>query len=294
MTCLTACLLPSPLKWLAARGGNELVCHHYRQAAALSFLLLAIILSSVPTFLLLHVVALWEDFFYRFRLEEVYSWSYLGLLAVWAGAWAAGLIFAALGSKRPLPLLSSLGRRVWVRSTAGAGWTVLTIAVGSVATLAILSTGVPATGGSKPAEVYLLYDAEIAPRWMATLGGYRLTHAAIARWGQGAAAVAPITQESLHEALAYGRLVFLATHGLSGRILTCGEQLGPRELTSQAPPGKNLRFVYLTACHGGDAGLEWREALAPARVVSFDRNSAALEHAFWLWFRAPGVVAGLE
>jgi len=52
--------------------------------------------------------------------------------------------------------------------------------------------------------------------------------------------------------------------------------------------------VYLTACHGGDAAIEWREALAPATVISFDRNSAVLEHAFWLWFRAPGVVAELE
>jgi hypothetical protein len=43
----------------------------------------------------------------------------------------------------------------------------------------------------------------------------------------------------------------------------------------------------MSACHGGDKATEWQESFAPGEVVSFDRDSAALEHLWWLWFDAP-------
>ncbi len=295
IVCVALYLLPSPLKWLAARGGNGQVWQHYSEAAALSFLLLAIMLSILPAFLLLSAVLFFaEKFFDTFHLDEVSNWSYLGLLAIWALTWMVGLTSAARGSRRPFPFLSPLGRRAWVRRTAAVSWTLFWAVAAVVVALTVHSTNLAGTVGGKPAEIYLLYDQGIAPPWLAHLTGYRLILAASDRWGKGAAVVAPITPESLDEALTHGRLLFLCTHGLQGRILVDGELLGPRELTRHAVPGKKLRLVYLTACDAGKAECEWRKALAPATVILFNRYSSELEHAFWLWFRAPGMMAKLD
>ena len=52
-------------------------------------------------------------------------------------------------------------------------------------------------------------------------------------------------------------------------------------------PGKDLRYVYISACNGGQKATEWEQRFAPAKVVTFDRLSAAMEHLWWLWFDAP-------
>ena len=51
--------------------------------------------------------------------------------------------------------------------------------------------------------------------------------------------------------------------------------------------GKDLQFVYMSACDGGEKATEWEQRFAPAEVVTFNRLSAPMEHLWWLWFDAP-------
>ena len=138
-----------------------------------------------------------------------------------------------------------------------------------------------------PAALYLLYDETQAPRWVVTLIAFPMNLAANQRWGSDSVIVAPINRQSLREALAHGKIVYLATHGVNGPMLYREGSLGPQDVAQGMPVGPELRLVYLAACHGGDMANQWKRVLAPAEVVSYPRFSAYVEHAFWLWIRLP-------
>ena len=94
--------------------------------------------------------------------------------------------------------------------------------------------------------------------------------------------MAPITVENLRTAIEHGRFAVLISHGHSGEIHTVDNwSVFPLAFVR---PGKNLQFVYISACHGGRKATEWEQNLAPAEVVTFDRLSGAMEHLWWLWF----------
>jgi len=52
--------------------------------------------------------------------------------------------------------------------------------------------------------------------------------------------------------------------------------------------GKDLQFVYLSQCYAGTKSAEWRHALAPADIVTYDRLSTDLECLWWMMVEAPG------
>jgi hypothetical protein len=229
--------------------------------------------------------------------------------------WLAGLLLALAGSSRRLPLVGRLAGRPRVRRIAfviNCGlWVLAALVVG----LALHAAALCRTEG--PAPVCVLYDdMGAAPRWLFQLGAYRIALAARERWGDGSVAVVPLDRANLETALAHGRFVILLCHGRDGcidkddfRVMTSPEAYmgpeGPVRMVcvhqDAARPddwetlghSKNLRLVYITACDGGKHAERWREALRPAEVVTFDRLSAMLEHAWWLWFGAPQRVRDL-
>jgi hypothetical protein len=139
----------------------------------------------------------------------------------------------------------------------------------------------------RPAPLYILYDDTQAPRWVMALVSVPTIYAAERHWGRGSTIVAPITPASLAESLARGRFVYVAVHGVNGPLLYKDGEITPHDVAGHMPVGKDLRLVYLSACHGGDMASEWESALAPAHVISHPRFSAHLEHARFLWYRAP-------
>jgi hypothetical protein len=294
LVAVLAYFLPSPLKGIFGRLGTGLAEHHVRQAWALSLLLLLIVVSTIPSFLLLSgALAFLGDEYPRWRLDEIATWLYVGFLAAWAFLLLAGIVLAAAGSRRRLPVVARLGGRRWVRQIAQAGWTLLylLVALATGATLHALHLARPV--GGRPPAVHILYDDSATPRWLMALGGYRMELAALARWGDGAFQLSPFDPDMFTRAISESRLVFVGSHGSGGRIYFRNSSVVPQDLAGHTTPGKSLRLVYLTACHGGDSA-GWASLLAPARVVTFSRNSLVLEHIAWLWIRAPAVVSDLD
>ena len=111
------------------------------------------------------------DEYPRWRLDDIASWFYLGFLGAWALLLLAGIVLAAAGSRRRLPLIGRLGGRGWVRQIARTGWTLLYLlaAFATAATLHALYLARPV--GGRPPAVHLLYDDNATPRWLMALGG---------------------------------------------------------------------------------------------------------------------------
>jgi hypothetical protein len=301
--------------WLRRCRADGFVRHHSTQA-------LALFLVGVATaFLGLAVSVGWAWVIIHHR--EVYEAVHGGLdgvlaggvLLVLAAAWAFGLGTAVAGSTRPLPLVTRLAaRRGCLRTAAAAhlaAYAGIALVIGLVAHAAALCRE------EGPADVYVLYDdMGVAPRWLFRLGAYRIARAARQRWGPGSTAVAPLDASHLADALRRGRVLILLCHGREGMILKEDLSVLPPPCRepgqSPAPPfvyvqegeprpdrwqtvpvGGNLRLAYITACDGGLYADRWRQALAPAEVVTFDRLSAMLEHAGWLWLAGPAYIRQL-
>lgn len=288
-----ACYLtPAPMKYLVAPERTGFVLRHRQQALALSFLGvcfvgLCAVLSLVNTWLYLN----WERTVLPLRVAEKLAGFFVVLAVAWAVAWLAGIFMAAVGSSRSLPKLARLGGLRWVRWTGLVGggglWLMAVILPG----LAVYAARVARPLDGRSAPLYILYDDTQAPRWVMALVSVPTIHAAERHWGRGSTIVAPITPQSLAEALARGRFVYVAVHGHRGPLLYRGGEITPQDVARSMPVGKELRLVYLSACHGGDMAADWEAAMAPAKVVSFPRFSAHLEHARFLWLQAPRFIA---
>ncbi len=291
---------------------DAFVRHHAGQALALLLLAVAVLVLGL-------VAALgwaWVIVQHREVVEALphgVEWIVDGVVLLVLGVpWLAGLLLALAGSSRCLPLVGRLAgspRLLRVAFVVNCGLWGL---AGLVGGLALHAASLCRAEG--PAPVCVLYDdMGAAPRWLFQLGAYRIALAARERWGEGSVAVVPQDRDNLETALRHGRVVILLCHGRDGRIdkddLTV--MPSPEAYQSQEGPvrlvwvqegeqgwetlahGRDLHLVYITACDGGRHADRWREALRPAEVITFDRLSAMLEHAWWLWFGAPGRVRDL-
>jgi hypothetical protein len=214
----------------------------------------------------------------------------LGGLGLWGLTAIVGIGLVIAGSSRPLPLIAWLARRPRLTGLALVGNSVMLALVVLVVGLAIHASSL-AREDAAPARVYYLYDNRdhaFLGTWGQKLFCYRVARVAQERWGPGSVVVAPITVENFRTAVTHGHFVVLISHGERGAFTTV-EDLGiwPDFPGRTATPGKDLQFVYMSACHGGDKATELEQSFAPTEVVTFDRDSAALEHLWWLWFEAP-------
>ena len=144
------------------------------------------------------------------------------------------------------------------------------------------------------AEAYLLYDdMGFVPHWLFDLGFYPIALAATDRWGQGSVVTRPLTPERLAAAVSEGRFVFVLSHGTEDGLYTADFRVRPNEAAPHGT-GEDLQLVYITGCDNGLLAREWEETLAPARVITFPRLSAWIEHIYWLLVTGPGEVGGLN
>jgi hypothetical protein len=125
------------------------------------------------------------------------------------------------------------------------------------------------------------------------LGFYPIAIEATSKWGRGSVVVKPLTKEGLADALHDGRFVFVLSHGTEEGLYTRKLKIRPNKAAPKGT-GAHLQFVYITGCDSGALRQQWERVLAPARVVTFDRLSAWLEHIFWLVFQGAGEIRRLE
>lgn len=225
------------------------------------------------------------------------------VLAVGLLTAAAPLFWVSLRSRRAAgrgepPLFASWTRRIEERHLTR--WRQALLLAALLALLAVVGF---ARRGERLAErvpgvvprCWLLFDDNIGcpplERRLQCLAFTRVAAAACDRWGPGAATVQPLLAATLREALASGQLVFVASHGHAGKIPLEGEWVDPGMLEGLLRPGPRLRLVYFGACEAGRA--RWDQALAPAEVVASPEVTTVLDHAWWLWVDAPGLVRRL-
>jgi hypothetical protein len=154
----------------------------------------------------------------------------------------------------------------------------------------------------KPAKVYMLYDdMEFVPKWILSLGSYRIQLVAQNKYGIGSVSIEPINHDNLKEALLNATFIFLSVHGDWSYGKYAGTfhfynynrdkmyLYGPDQI-KKMKIGENLRYIYLAHCNGGLLEKEWSEVFYPAKVKSYNRISTYPELIFWLWIKLPKIL----
>jgi hypothetical protein len=252
-------------------------------------------------------------------LDYVELGLFAGVLVLWVGL----LGLAVGGSTLKVPVLNRLMRKAWAIRLA-----FLLNCLGLASAPTVLFDGVHATSrtcrSSDTAAVYFLYDEGIqVPRWGYALGLYRISLQAQRNWGKGSTVLDRLNRETLRQALANGRVVILATHGDDGVAETyfapevlrvwppdsgvTDEAKGLRFLqmsflrpnnkwgkAENVPANSQLKLAYIFACNGGRKATQWREHLAPAQVITYNRVSTLWDHAVWFAFRGPAQLKNLR
>ena len=284
-----------PFVWFRkSKPDDSFRMHHQRQALAILLMLIFCVLFFVFSVVLASFLMVrHRDSYESMHIEGWLLWTSRKLFLCWIVFWLYGTGLALAGSSVPLPLASYFIKRPrWLHCTAG------TALAGCVA--AVLIAGLTAhalryvRSDSTPGRVYLVYeDAGRFPRWTFALAFFPIARAAQECFGPDSAVILPVSRENIARALHEGTFVFLGTHGgKAGILLKGGYYMPPSELAEMGEH-PSLCFVYLTSCDSGTQKDAWEAVLAPAEVITYPRLTAVIEHAWWLWFRGPGVVREL-
>lgn len=304
------------LRLFRVRRHDSFLRHHEAQALA-TVLPLCLLLSVWPLWLML------ETYLVRNHVGQPshYQAAWTGITIVslaglgwWSVTSIVGIAMTIAGSVQPLRWVAWFAQRPSLMSVALLGNGVLLALVVLVVGLAAHASSL-AREDAAPAPVYYLYDNHdydfFGPCGPALhkLFFYRVSRVAQERWGPGNVVVVPLSAQTFGTAIANGRFVVMTGHGSNGGVATIdGDGIWPDKFLDPGPgrpvvpvigivrsasltvpvmPGKNLRFVYISACDGGKLATDWEQRFAPAEVVTFDRLSAPGEHLWWLWFGAP-------
>lgn len=285
----------APLFWPSKRlRRSTFLAFHDRQAMViwgLFALTFSIFMVSVAFFsyLLINQRSWYEGSF----LEQYGLWSIRKLLVAWAVVWLFGATLPLGGRLGLLPIFDGMTQwRRWI--VASRVFNVVLLATFLVAACFTVHGTLHFRNAGQTGKAYMLYDnLGFWPRSVFVLGFYRIGLAAEDKWGPGSVVVEPLNTESFNRAMEHGTFVFVSSHGTdAGLRVHDGEWIKP---VSVREPGVNpdLSFVYLTGCDSGADAAAWENALRPARVRSFDRLSAIIEHIIWLWTKGPGEVASV-
>ena len=279
--------------FLRARKEKQFVERHLFQAAALWFFLGLILLAflagaGILSYILTHHRDIYQGALHERTLMNFFRRALL-VWVVFAGFGAASALF---GRVLELPLAGWVARR---RKLMAATLVTLALVYGAVTVFvpfaAYTSRAVRSDAGA--ADAVLLYeDVGRYPRWLFSAAFYPLTRAAQERFGRDRVALRRLTRESLADALKTARFVFIGSHGKAEALLLDGKWFPPEGVAAMEK-NPDLRFVYLASCDSGSQADVWRRALAPAEVVTYDRLTAVIEHAWWIWTEGPKRVRAL-
>jgi len=245
------------------------------------------------------------------------------LIVALVALWITLLGLTLAGSTWQVPLLKRLMRRPRVIRLSLLANPLVLLFVPLITVLALHATSLTRRSG-EAAAVYFLYDEGISvPRWGFALGLYRITLQAQKKWGKGCTVLDSLNRETLRVALANGKVVILATHGKDGYADTCyapevlrvwppdtravDEEKSSRYLRvsvlgadnkwskeENVPANSHLQLAYIFACDGGKKASQWQEHLAPAQVITYNRASTVLDHAFWFARTGPAQLKKLQ
>ena len=294
ISCYVGC---APLFWLKGLPQQEKnsVRHHCQQALALSFLLFLGLLIFVACFTLQQVILyMSRDLFKAIPLEMPF-YVLGGFLIGHLGLWLVSVVSAARGIvANNIPWLSRITASQ-KRLKFSVGWTLLLQVSIVLLIIATMHASLLTKAEITEADVYMLYDdMGYIPRWVFTLGFYRVSLVATERWGAERVVVAPLSESAIDQALQNGRLVYIASHGSEGMIALTNEDFyWPRDVNSTSI-GPHLQYVYLAGCDTGFLAEAWEQAFAPAEVKTFARLSSMTEHILWLVIDGPKTLLALE
>ncbi len=268
--------------------------HHQNQALALFFILFLILITFLLTILILSYLLIYQRPFYDATHPEPHLFALnRRLLLAWLVFWGYGLLLALLGSSHPMPIVARIAKRPLCRHTS----TVLLLLLYTTIALLLpftLHANHLAQNETPDAAVYMLYeDVDVFPHWIFPLGLYRVSLEAHKKWGEHAVKVAPVSRESIAEALQHGRFIFIGSHGLAPGLLLKEGYIKPQDVALM-PKNKALQFVYLTSCDSGARKADWEAAFAPGKVITHNRLTAVVEHIWWLFHTAPRIIPTLD
>jgi hypothetical protein len=272
------------------RAASPFLQHHYSQAVSLFVLLAGLCASFVVVILLLSVALVYRRSLYEGapiegRILDV-LWK---LFLCWLVFWVYGACAAVLGSAHPMPVVQRVARRpglLRVGVLLAAGLQLLALLVTPFAVHASLL----ARQDARPGTVYMLYeDVDTFPRWLFTLGFYRIALQSRAQFGPGETVVLRLSEETIQRAVSEGKFVFIGSHGGPRGLLLAKKWFKPEDI-DRSKVNPELEYVYLTGCDSGTLADAWQKTLAPAEVVTFSRLTAVVEHIWWLWFEGPRVL----
>ncbi len=261
--------------------------HHARQTGALFsvFLLLTALLATMAVSLSYMLV------FHRGTYEglhlERYSLGFLRkLYLAWFVFWAFGFGLALVGSDRPMPFVRRLMKKAFLwRSACGVALLLYAVLLSLVPVAFHARALAPIDRSHGPVQ-FLYEDNDIFPRWFFLLAFYPMIQRATHLWGPESVVVQRFDRESAMHAVAEADVLYIGSHGTAKGLMLKDGWLVPGDLEG-VPISPSLRFVYLSGCDSGQQRNGWLDAFAPAEVVTYDRLSAVLEHAWWLWFTGP-------
>lgn len=285
----------APIYYCLKRPSHPYIAHHLRQSLALfSMLIAVVILFALFVIAISYTMVYHRTLFEQYHLEPlVLTWT-RRLFLCWLVCWGFALALAIARSTNVMPLVGRIMNWAWLLKACVVA-VLLFYALVPITILMTLhaSTMLTPDHTESPRVIMLYDDVNRYPAWIFHLGFYRMALAAETRWGEGAIVAEKITPERLETAMRQANLIFLGTHGQAQGLLINGKYFTPEDL--QVPKRKRqLQYVYLAGCDSGAQRKAWEDTFAPARVITYDRLTAMLEHIWWLWVEGPRVLQSLE
>ncbi len=267
---------------------------HY-EAALGSWLLLTGVLAAlvVAVALLSVIMVVARDLYEHWKLEPYLLDGVWKLFLAWVVVQLFCIAHALAGREGPLPLVSRLGERAWVRRTvAVAGWSVASLLLVGAALSVHAAT--LTRSDATPGKVYLVYENnEVVPQWIFGLAMYRMALASREAYGPDQAVLLRISGDHIRRAFREAAVAIIASHGQEQGIIAEKQWFTPHDL-EQGDVGRDLRYVYLSGCDSGAQAEAWERALRPAQVSTHNRLTAVVEHVWWMWFEAPGIIREVD
>lgn len=286
---------------------NSQLKEHFNRAMALNFInficfSIFIIIYFFITFYVEHNFPHLIDKYTTFRNLEFFSIflpNYLVLFSyfILTVLWITSLVILFTQSQRQIPILTSIVKREKLIIFSFL-WNIVLI-ISFLLMIFFVRDSIKLVENPKnPARFYLIYDdMGFMPRWVLTLGFYRIARVVNSKIGAGNVVVLAISKETLKEALHNGEFVFIAVHGkASGDFVFYNKErtefytYAPKNI-SQIGIGDNLKNIYLANCHGGRKKEQWRDVFYPVNVLKFFSNISPFSaHIYWLWYKIPNLL----
>jgi len=169
---------------------------------------------------------------------------------------------------------------------------VLNTVVGTLAGLLLVNTIatliVSSPQNNKPSKITILYDTGSMNRFaVRELATPLILEAGIKK---SDFSVLPLSANSLVESVRQATYLIVLSHGDDGKAYSTHPLKSYEYSLFERIKKENLRLAYFSACYLGVKGYreKWRQAMKPAKIILYDRESAMLEHGIWLVFKAKG------